>query len=469
MAAPAAVIGNEQLQRRAEAAYLLCAVDPARARDSALEVIAAAADDPTAAVLGMRALGRALRSLSGSTEAAGVLREAIRLAQQQGLTRALADVRVSYAGALADLGKIDAALAQCELAAATMRGRDAGPVLAQRGLILCRAGRSEEALAYFARALPVLRAARDVNFQCLLYMNRGNLFAYLGRLPAAERDFHAGAILAKAHGMREIADELAANLGFLAVRRGDIPYALRVFDGALAGAGTSSRFTLTQDRAEALLVAGRPRVVDRRRGASGVFGGRRGVASHARARGLARGRPSRRPSLRSQGLHGVSPTGAFAMGAAGPTTRGARALGSGRAYGRPCPIGPRSACDVVDGGLAGRGVALPAGGRTRRARPRPAPGGTRRSRPGCPSTPSRAGRSAGRRVVRRGFAAVGKRRCARRDHRAEGRPQGGRRTRRIARRHRPARARDRARYRTCRPRRTARDRDRQTSRRPRMD
>jgi tetratricopeptide (TPR) repeat protein len=258
MAAPAAMIDNQQLRRRAEAAYLLCAVDPARARDSAVEVIAAATDDPTAAVLGMRALGRALRSLSGSTEAARVLRDAIRLAQLHGLTRALADVRVSYAGALADLGKIDAALAQCELAGATMRGRDAGPLLAQRGLILCRAGRSEEALAYFARALPVLRAAGDVNFQCLLYMNRGNLFAYLGRLPAAERDFRAGATLAKAHGMREIADALAANLGFLAVRRGDIPYALRVFDGALAGAGTYSRFSMTQDRAEALLAAGLP-------------------------------------------------------------------------------------------------------------------------------------------------------------------------------------------------------------------
>jgi tetratricopeptide (TPR) repeat protein len=258
MAAPAAVIDDHELRRRAEAAYLLCAVDPSRARDSALDIIAAATDDPTAAVLGMRALGRALRSLSGSTEAAGVLRDAVRLAQQHELTRALADVRVSYAGALADLGKIDAALAQCELAAATMRGRDAGPVLAQRGLILCRAGRSEEALAYFARALPVLRAAGDVNFQCLLYMNRGNLFAYLGRLPAAERDFRAGASLAKAHGMREIGTELAANLGFLAVRRGDIPYALRVFDGALAGAGTYSRFTMTQDRAEALLAAGLP-------------------------------------------------------------------------------------------------------------------------------------------------------------------------------------------------------------------
>lgn len=252
------MIGDEQLRRRAEAAYLLCAADPARARESALDVIAAATDDPTATVLGMRALGRALRLLSGSTEAARVLRDAIRLAQLHGLTRALADVRVSYAGTLADLGKIDAALAQCELAAATMRGRDAGPVLAQRGLVLCRAGRSEEALSYFARALPVLRAAGDVNFQCLLYMNRGNLFAYLGRLPAAERDFRAGATLAKAHGMRELADALATNLGFLAVRRGDIPYALRVFDGALADAGTYSRFSMTQDRAEALLAAGLP-------------------------------------------------------------------------------------------------------------------------------------------------------------------------------------------------------------------
>jgi CHAT domain-containing protein len=243
---------------RAEAAYALCAVDPARARAAALDVISQAAADPTATVLAMRALGRALRLLSGSSEAAAVLREAVRLAERHQLARPLAEVRITYAAALTDLGRIDGALAQCELAAAVFRGREAGPLLAQRALVLCRAGRSEEALAYFARALPLLRAAGDVNFQCLLYMNRGNLFAYLGRLAAAERDFRAGAILAQAHGMRETAEELAGNLGFLSVRRGDIPSALRVLDSALAGARTYSRFTMTQDRAEALLAAGLP-------------------------------------------------------------------------------------------------------------------------------------------------------------------------------------------------------------------
>jgi tetratricopeptide (TPR) repeat protein len=247
-----------ELQTRARAAYAQCAVDPIRARDAAHAVIGLAGDDPTATVIGMRALGRALRLLSGSTQAAGVLREAVALAQRHKLAKPLAEVRITYAAALAELGKIDAALTQCELAAATLRGREAGPVLAQRALILCRAGRSEEALTYFARALPVLRAAGDVNFQCLLYMNRGNLLTYVGRIAAAERDFRAGAALAQAHGMRETAEELAGNLGFLAVRRGDIPTALRIFDGTLAEARAYSRFARTQDRAEALLAAGLP-------------------------------------------------------------------------------------------------------------------------------------------------------------------------------------------------------------------
>jgi CHAT domain-containing protein len=257
-ALPAPGPTSAELQSRARAAYAQCAVDPVRARAAAEAVIALAIDDPTATVIGMRALGRALRLLSGSTEAAVVLRAAIKLAEKHELAKPLAELRVTYAAALAELGKIDGALIQCELAAATLRGRDAGPVLAQRALVLCRAGRSEEALTYFARALPVLRAAGDVNFPCLLYMNRGNLLTYLGRIGAAERDFKTGAALAQAHGMRETAEELAGNLGFLAVRRGDIPTALRIFDGMLAGARTYSRFTMTQDRAEALLAAGLP-------------------------------------------------------------------------------------------------------------------------------------------------------------------------------------------------------------------
>ncbi len=113
-------------------------------------------------------------------------------------------------------------------------------------------------MANFARALPLLRAARDVRFQCLLFMNRSNLLAYLGRLRAAERDLGAASSSrARTACTTEVA-VMSENLGFLKVRGGDIPAALRLFAVALEGADTAPGLVATHDRAEALLIAGMP-------------------------------------------------------------------------------------------------------------------------------------------------------------------------------------------------------------------
>ena len=72
--------------------------------------------------------------------------------------------------------------------------------------------------ADYSRALPLLRRARDVPFQCRLYLNRSNALAYLGRLPAAERDVRDGITLARAHGLQQLGATLTWNLGFVMVR-----------------------------------------------------------------------------------------------------------------------------------------------------------------------------------------------------------------------------------------------------------
>ncbi len=113
-------------------------------------------------------------------------------------------------------------------------------------------------MSNFARALPLLRAANDIQFQCLLFINRSNLLAYLGRLAAAERDLQSGIALARTHGLHDRVVVLSANLGFLKVRGGDIPAALRLFAEALEGAGKAPGLVATHDRAEALLIAGMP-------------------------------------------------------------------------------------------------------------------------------------------------------------------------------------------------------------------
>jgi CHAT domain-containing protein/tetratricopeptide (TPR) repeat protein len=247
-----------QLQRRAEAVYAQVWVAPAHAEGIARQLIDEARSDPTAQVMAMRALALTLRKSAGPTESIKILRSAIRIGERHRLGRCLAEARMTYAALLADSGRIPAALAECDRAAEVLKGKDAGPLHAQRALILARAGRSEEAMSNFARALPLLRAANDIQFQCLLFINRSNLLAYLGRLAAAERDLRSGIALARAHGLHDRVVVLSANLGFLKVRGGDIPAALRLFAEALEGATKAQGLVATHDRAEALLTAGMP-------------------------------------------------------------------------------------------------------------------------------------------------------------------------------------------------------------------
>jgi tetratricopeptide (TPR) repeat protein len=247
-----------QLQQQAAAVYGQVSVAPAQAEATARRLIEESQSDPIAQVMAMRALALTVRKSAGPTESIKILRDAIRIGDRHRLGRCLAEARMTYAALLADTGRIPAALDQCDRAATILRGKDSGPLLAQRALILARAGRSEEAMSNFARALPLLRATNDVQFQSLLFINRSNLLAYLGRLAAAERDLRSGISLAKAHGLHDRVVLLSSNLGFLKVRGGDIPAALALFEDAIEGAGKAPGLVITHDRAEALLIAGMP-------------------------------------------------------------------------------------------------------------------------------------------------------------------------------------------------------------------
>ncbi len=242
--------------RRAQLAYDQLELAPQKARAAAQAVLDECADQPAACVLALRALGLAVRMLEGPNPALAVLRDALNIASRHKLTQSLADAKMTHAALLADLGQINAALTECDEAAALLRGGASGGVLAQRALILSRASRSEEALTDFARALPLLRAAGDVHGQCRLHINRANLLAYLGRLTAAERDLQSGIKLARNHGLDDAAGSMMESLGFVTVRRGDIPAALRMFAESLTRAYRYNRFNATYDRAEALLIAG---------------------------------------------------------------------------------------------------------------------------------------------------------------------------------------------------------------------
>jgi CHAT domain-containing protein len=246
------------LRSRADAARLLVTVSPTRALAAADGVLSASQHDLPATVTALRARALALRMLSQVSAGHAAAERAVRLADRHGLYREGAEARLTYATLLLERGRLDAALTECGRALAVMKGRAAGPAYAQRALVLSRAGRAEEALLDYQRALPLLRADGDVHFQCRVYLNRSNLLAYLGRLPAAERDLRTGRVLATAHGLSDLVSLFTNNLGFLHTLAGDIPTALRLFGEATTAAPTHARLVTVMDRAEALLAAGLP-------------------------------------------------------------------------------------------------------------------------------------------------------------------------------------------------------------------
>jgi tetratricopeptide (TPR) repeat protein len=247
---------TSDLRSAAEAARLLVAVSPERALVAADAVLAESAGDHPATVAALRARALALRLMSQVDASFAAAERSVRLADRHGLLREGAEARLTFTTVLIERGRLDTALVECERALTVLKGRDAGPAYAQRALIFSRAGRSEEALVDFKRALPLLRDSGDVHFQCLVYQNRSNLLAYLGRLQAAEQDLHAGHQLATAHGLLDLGTHFTNNQGFLRSRAGDLPGALRFFDAAMESDRPYLRLVAVLDRADSLLTAG---------------------------------------------------------------------------------------------------------------------------------------------------------------------------------------------------------------------
>jgi tetratricopeptide (TPR) repeat protein len=107
-------------------------------------------------------------------------------------------------------------------------------MLMQRGLVLWRCGRTDEALEAYRRALPTLRRGKDRLMEARLYNNRSLLYIDRGELAAAEADLLRVAALARAEGQAGMAADAETNLGYLNLRRGDVPAALGFLDSAEA-------------------------------------------------------------------------------------------------------------------------------------------------------------------------------------------------------------------------------------------
>jgi len=227
------------------------ATDPRRAYGPALALTSAV--DPALRVTARRALGLACKELGRLEEGLAHLDEALRVARAEGLTYAAAQVKMNLVGLLTARGDIDAALAAADEAAPVLTGADADRLLANRACVLARSGRIDEV----AR---IARACRDPQVQIGLRVNVGLARAYAGRLGRGESDLRGALALAERAGLRHQAAMVRHNLAVIALRRGDLPRALAIYDDVepeLAGVG-ERLCQLWLDRAETLVAARLP-------------------------------------------------------------------------------------------------------------------------------------------------------------------------------------------------------------------
>lgn len=169
------------------------------------------------------------------------------------------------AGPLAvGLGRLDDAERLHAVLAGPCRAELAGLVRQQRGLLLHRAGRVEEALELFSAAVPLLEealahGAGDPDVLAGTLLNRGRAYLDQVQTSAAAREFQRCVQISTAHGLDLPAAKAHHNLGYLAYLVGDLPTALRHYDETRRSyrelaAGLLP--TLGLDQARALLAAG---------------------------------------------------------------------------------------------------------------------------------------------------------------------------------------------------------------------
>lgn len=229
------------LVERAEAAVARAREHPGSAARDADAVVAEArvAGDRTAECIALRARAMAARESGDLDEAEARLREAIAIAVtapagSPSLARAAGLARGTLASVLGAGGRLAGALDELEVAAAQLAGADLALVEMQRGDLLARLGRRDDAARAFDRALAGARAAGDGPSEAFVRANRALLSVERDRWAEADDDLaRAEALLVEA-GMDLLAADVHHNRGFVAGRRGDVVAALRRFEEARA-------------------------------------------------------------------------------------------------------------------------------------------------------------------------------------------------------------------------------------------
>lgn len=165
---------------------------------------------------------------------------------------------ISLAHAQALQGLLTAGLGHLDAAANIVATADRGVLAQQRGLLLLRSGRLDEALEWLNAAIPLLAGDSHRDVEARAFLNRGTLHLTAGRVSAARADLRRSAELARAADMTQLAAKADHNVGYCDYLTGDIPAALHAYgkaERALAGKPGLVGVVL-MDRARALLQAG---------------------------------------------------------------------------------------------------------------------------------------------------------------------------------------------------------------------
>src|SRR5436190_8566885 len=139
-----------------------------------------------------------------------------------------------------------------------------GVIAGQRGMLYMRAGDTGAATAALDAALDLLDDT-DPRELCRALLNRGVLHLRFARTAAARADFTRLAELATKHGFELMAAKANHNLGYLSLREGDLPRALREMHPSERVLGSQSPAfagIFYADRAQVLIGAGLFREAD---------------------------------------------------------------------------------------------------------------------------------------------------------------------------------------------------------------
>lgn len=230
--------------------------DAAGAAKVAAELLETACD-PEALVLARHVTCLVAVEEGRSQDARRHARLALAAALRERLPDRAAQLRLTLAWIELDRGQLDTAWQHLLVAEPHLTGGDTGRAHCLRGLLHCQQDRCDDAVRALSAALPPLREQSDHQWVANALVGRGLAHLQRNRLDEAEADLAAAERTFGGHGRAMRAALCRHNRGCVALRAGDLPAALRLFDQARARGVDPDRCPeVLVDRAEALTGAG---------------------------------------------------------------------------------------------------------------------------------------------------------------------------------------------------------------------